>query len=108
MAEPQGSAEKTSEGSVAESAPECRQLPAWIAGKMTPVLQVTDTEFAFLFKRVATELAAVEEPPKAVTTEEQVVRVLRVCSHCATEHTGEQGKRMRAQSSLEGEQGFQF
>ena len=93
MAEPQGSAEKTSEGSVAESAPESRQLDAWIAGKMTPCLQVTDTDFAFFVKcaarndeqvvrqelkqsaveeppkPVATEPAAVEEPPKAVATE---------------------------------------
>jgi hypothetical protein len=32
------------------------QVPTWIAGKMTPVLQITDTDFAFLMKSYAEEV----------------------------------------------------
>ena len=32
------------------------QVPAWIAGKMTAVLQITDTDFAFLMKCYAEEV----------------------------------------------------
>ena len=32
------------------------QVPAWIAGKMTAVLQITDTDFAFLMKKYADEV----------------------------------------------------
>ena len=126
MAEPHSAAEKTSEGSVAESAPEGRQRDAWIAGKMTPCLQVTDTDFAFLVKcaarneeqvvkqelkqsaveeptqPVATEPAAVEEPPKAVATEEPPKPAAdeeppKEASSC---------RRMRTSRIFEGEQGF--
>ena len=59
----------------------CQQIPAWIAGKMTAVLQVTDTDVAFRFKAACRRAQADLRRAMKAKAAAQNSRATFRCSH---------------------------